>query len=83
MTNNPRSNYARRLHDRQIDTLNMHWPIERPAMSFGCPSFDIENCIACGWLYREDIGGGWVRIGITPAGLKARAKANSAVSVRA
>ena len=47
-------------------TLAAPWPVERP--NDQPHSADIESCLARGWLYREDAGNGWDRIGLTEAG---------------
>jgi hypothetical protein len=57
-------------HNRDLETLGCHWPVERLVGSLGD---DVRACIARGWLYCIDIGQGWVRVGRTPAGRNALA----------
>lgn len=47
-------------------TLVCAWPVERP--SGQRQSEDVEACLALGLLYREPVGHGWVRIGLTESG---------------
>ncbi len=57
-------------YPRIMDTLTCHWPVERPADQK--PSDDVAECLKREWLYSADVGNGWARIGLTPAGVVAR-----------
>jgi hypothetical protein len=48
------------------ETLLLHWPIERPTDQ-AAPT-EVEQLIAIGLMYREDVGHGWTRYGLTDVG---------------
>jgi|HubBroStandDraft_1064217.scaffolds.fasta_scaffold477442_2 hypothetical protein len=48
------------------ETLLATWPIERPTEQ-AAPT-EVEQLIAIGLMYREDVGHGWTRYGLTDVG---------------
>jgi hypothetical protein len=59
--------------------LAMHWPVERlAAQPIGETT---KQAIEADLLYREDVGNGWVRYGLTEAGRDALAASRASKAV--
>lgn len=49
-----------------VSTLRAEWPVERLVEGAATP--ELDALIAIGLMYREPVGYGFVRYGLTPAG---------------
>ena len=57
---------ARTLTPALCRILALHWPVERP--NEHRPTADAKWLIDQGFMYQEDLGGGWNRMGLTDLG---------------